>query len=104
MTQINVMKRVVTHPGLFVLERILQPHQISLTKFAEYLKVSPKHLSEITRGLKPIRPNLAYRIELATGYSAEMFLELQMKHDLSIEREHVFGISRIPPFCDRLEK
>ncbi|WP_417656266.1 HigA family addiction module antitoxin [Pseudidiomarina aestuarii] len=90
------MNRVPTHPGTVLLERILKPRQLSLQKAAVNLGVSAKHLSEITRAMKPVTPSMAYRIELATGFSAEMFLRMQIKHDLyQLRQQHFDDVTAI---------
>lgn len=70
------------HPGEILRELWLEPEQITVTHAAEALGVSRKHLSGILNGRASVTPEMALRLELAFGVSAESWLGHQMAYDL----------------------
>ncbi|MGQ0530853.1 MAG: HigA family addiction module antitoxin [Panacagrimonas sp.] len=77
MTQFNP-----PHPGEILDELWLQPLELSITRAADTLKVSRKTLSEIVNGRAAISAEMALRLELAFGKSAESWLGHQAGYDL----------------------
>lgn len=77
MTQFNP-----PHPGEILGELWLRPLGLSITKAADTLKVSRKTLSEIVNGRASISAEMALRLELAFGKSAESWLGHQAAYDL----------------------
>lgn len=77
MTQFNP-----PHPGEILAELWLAPLGVSITKAAEQLKVSRKTLSEIVNGKAAVSAEMALRLELAFGKSAESWLAHQSAYDL----------------------
>lgn len=70
------------HPGELLAALWLQPLALSITEAARRLKVSRKTLSEIVNGRASITPEMALRLELAFGKSAESWLGHQAVFDL----------------------
>lgn len=70
------------HPGELLRELWLVPLDLSITEAAAKLKVSRKTLSEIVNGRASISPEMAVRLELAFGKSAESWLGHQAAFDL----------------------
>jgi antitoxin HigA-1 len=70
------------HPGEILLELWLKPLGLSITGAAAMLKVSRKTLSEIANGRASVSPEMALRLELAFGKSAESWLAHQAAYDL----------------------
>lgn len=70
------------HPGAILREDILKEMNLTITKTAERLKVSRKHLSEITNESVGISAEMALRLEKAFGIDAQFWLDLQSKYDL----------------------
>ncbi len=62
------------HPGELLSELWIKPLGFSITKTAEDLNVSRKTLSEIVNAKASISPEMALRLELAFGKSAERWL------------------------------
>lgn len=60
----------------------IDPLELSITRAAEALGVSRKTLSEIVNGRAAISPEMAVRLELAFGKSAESWLAHQAEYDL----------------------
>ena len=77
MTQFNP-----PHPGEILGELWLKPLRLSITKTAAQLKVSRKTLSEIVNARAAISAEMALRLELAFGKSAESWLGHQAAFDL----------------------
>lgn len=85
------------HPGEILSELWLGPLGLSVTEAAARLKVSRKALSEIVNGKSRVSPEMALRLELAFGKSAESWLSHQAAYDLwrLEERRGQLGVGRI---------
>jgi addiction module HigA family antidote len=70
------------HPGAILHDLWLEPLNLSVTRAAEALGVSRKTLSEIVNCRAAISPEMALRLELAFGKSAESWLAHQAAYDL----------------------
>ena len=70
------------HPGEILKELWLEPEGISITKAAEALDVSRKHLSNIVNGKSAITAEMAVRLSIVLGTSAEVWLGHQNAYDL----------------------
>ena len=68
------------HPGLLLREWI--PETMSITTAASELKISRVTLSKIINGNGNISADMALRLSLWLGTSAEFWLSLQVKYDL----------------------
>ena len=68
------------HPGLVLREWI--PESMSITTAASELKVSRITLSKILNGNSNISADMALRLSLWLGTSAEFWLNMQVKYDL----------------------
>ena len=70
------------HPGEVLAGLWLEPLELTVTKAAEALGVSRKTVSKIINGSGSITPEMAVRLELAFGASAESWLGHQSAYDL----------------------
>lgn len=70
------------HPGEILRELCLAPLELTVTDAARALGVSRKTLSGILNGRAGISPEMAVRLSLAFGTSAESWLNQQIQHDL----------------------
>ena len=70
------------HPGEVLRELCLEPMGLSVTRAAEALGVTRKTLSAILNGRSGISPEMAVRLSLAFGTSAESWLNQQSQYDL----------------------
>ena len=70
------------HPGEVVKDLCLAPLDLTITKAAEALGVSRKTLSAIVNGRAGISPEMAIRLSLAFGTTAESWLAQQLQYDL----------------------
>ena len=70
------------HPGEILRELCLEPLALTITEAAEGLGVSRKTLSAILNGRASVSPEMAMRLSLAFGTSAESWLNHQLHYDL----------------------
>ena len=70
------------HPGEILRELCIEPMELSITRTAEALGVTRKTLSAILNGRAGISPEMAVRLSLAFGTSAESWLNQQAQYDL----------------------
>ncbi len=77
-----IPKRKPTHPGEVLLEDVIKPLGLTITKAAKGLGVSRKALSELVNGRSDLSPQMAVRIAEATNTSPESWLDMQLKLDL----------------------
>lgn len=98
-------QRPPTHPGRMLLEEFLKPLDISQTKFANQLDISPRLLNTIIRGKRSVTANIALRLAQVTGMSADFWLDLQLKWDLwhALHSEEMGKITSLKPL-DRVSE
>jgi addiction module HigA family antidote len=70
------------HPGEIIRQLCLDPLGLSVTEAAKALGVSRKSLSELLNAKAGVSPEMALRLSLAFGTTAESWLNLQMHFDL----------------------
>src|SRR5713226_10094971 len=70
------------HPGEIIKSLCLEPLELTITKAAKALGVSRKTLSAILNGRAGISPEMAVRLSIAFGTSAESWLNQQTQYDL----------------------
>ena len=75
-------KRVTSHPGQ-ILAMILEENKITQTELAAHLGLPQTKISEICRGKRGISAEMARKLEKAIGMSADLWMNLQTKWELS---------------------
>ncbi len=75
------------HPGEVLKQMCLEPLGLTVTQAAGALHVSRKTLSSILNGRAGVSPEMAVRLSLAFGTTAELWLNLQVQHDLSLAEQ-----------------
>jgi addiction module HigA family antidote len=70
------------HPGRVIKQLCLEPLGVSVTQAAQALGISRKTLSAILNGHTGISPEMAVRLSIAFGTSAESWLNQQTQYDL----------------------
>lgn len=70
------------HPGEVIKALCLDPLNVTVTDAAKALGVSRKTLSAILNGRAGISPEMAVRLSIAFGTSAESWLNQQTQYDL----------------------
>jgi addiction module HigA family antidote len=81
------------HPGEVIRDLCLEPLGLSVTEAAQGLGVTRKALSELINGHTGISPEMAIRLSLAFGSSAESWLNQQALYSLAKTREKVGTIN-----------
>ena len=79
---LDMKMRNPPHPGEVLRELCLEPLGLSVTEAAEALGVSRKTLSFILNGRAGVSPEMAVRLSIAFGTSAESWMNQQTLYDL----------------------
>lgn len=85
------------HPGEFIRDIYLVPHELSIRRLAESLGVSASTLTRIINGQSGISPEMALRLSKAIGRTPESWLAMQHNFDLLQARQQtdLAGVRRI---------
>ncbi len=70
------------HPGEVLKELWLDPSGLSLSEAAVRLGVTRKTISKIVNGHGALTPEMALRLEIVFGTSAQTWMNMQTAHDL----------------------
>ena len=70
------------HPGEMLQDTVLAKGRISVTEFAQRLRVSRVALSRVANGRAAVSADMALRLAAALGGSAESWLQMQSAYDL----------------------
>jgi len=77
------------HPGEFITATYLIPLDLSARMIARALGVAASSVTRILTGQARISPDMAVRLEVVLGRSAESWLKMQDAYDLWHARETV---------------
>ncbi len=69
------------HPGIFLLERYLNPLGVTPSDLATALGVEQRQIHDLVEGRSPITPDTAARLALYFDVPARWWLELQARWD-----------------------
>ena len=75
------------HPGEILNEEFLIPFAISQYRLAKDIDVAPRRVNEIIHGSRAISANTALRLAKYFNTSAQFWLNLQSRYELSIESD-----------------
>ena len=78
-----IRKLAPVHPGR-TLRETLEELGISARQFALHIGTTPRRLSLVLRGMRPVSADLALRLERALGQSAAYWVNLQARYDLAV--------------------
>lgn len=70
------------HPGEILLADFLEPLNLSQTRLAKEIKVSPRRINEIVLGKRSITADTALRLSIFFDTSADLWLNLQTQFEL----------------------
>ena len=70
------------HPGEILRELCLDPLELTVTDAAAGLGISRKQMSAVLNGRAGISPEMAVRLSMAFGTTAEVWLNHQLQFDL----------------------
>ena len=87
-----MLMKTPPHPGRIVRRECLEPLGLTVTAAAKGLGVTRKALSELLNGKSGISPEMAIRLAKAFGSRAEVWLGIQMDHDLAKARKKAKNI------------
>ncbi|MEK6611529.1 MAG: HigA family addiction module antitoxin [Gemmatimonadota bacterium] len=62
---------------------------MSQYRLARSISVPPRRINEIVHGKRAISTDTALRLARYFGTSAEFWLDLQVRHDLAVERDRL---------------
>ena len=77
------------HPGEILEKEFLEPLELSQYRLAKAISVPPRRINEIVHGTRGVSADTALRLARYFGTSAELWLNLQMRYDLEIERDRL---------------
>lgn len=80
---------ITMHPGAFLRTALLEPLNISQAVLARHLDVTRGTVSRLLAEKADLSPEMAVRLELAFGNSAEYWMEMQTQHNLRVARKSV---------------
>ena len=87
-----------THPGVMLREDFLPEYDLTVSGFANALKVSCQTVNELLRERRAVSPEMALRLSRLFGHSPEFWLSAQRAVDLWAARKNVKGkINHISP-------
>ena len=78
--------RIPTHPGEILLEEFLKPLGLTQVALAKHLGIPTQRINEIVRGKRGITPETAWLFSQAFGTTPQFWLNLQMQHELALNR------------------
>lgn len=84
------------HPGQVIQEEILAPLSLSVSQLAQHLGIQGETLSVVLNKRGPMTAELAYRLSLLRGPSAESWLRQQAAYELWQVKQHLANIQVIP--------
>lgn len=73
------------HPGE-LLRKVLGAMSMTQSHLATRSGLSPKHVNQVCQGLAGISSRSAILLQEVTGVDAELWLTMQMRHDLATAR------------------
>jgi addiction module HigA family antidote len=77
------------HPGEVLLEDFLRPMGLSQYRLAKGISVPPRRINEIVQRKRAISADTALRLARFFGTSERFWLNLQNRHDLEREKDHL---------------
>lgn len=83
------MKKIIEpiHPGEILLEKFLEPMEISQYRLAKDINVPPRRIKDMVLGKRAITADTAIRLSEYFGMSERFWLNLQVKYNLEIEKD-----------------
>jgi antitoxin HigA-1 len=81
----EIFTDVTLHPGEVLMDE-LEAREIKKTDFAKQLGMKPGHFSDLLYGRRHISAATAIKLEKLLNIPAEYWMQVQLYHDLFIER------------------
>ncbi|GLH98052.1 HigA family addiction module antitoxin [Phytohabitans aurantiacus] len=77
------------HPGEVLLEEFIEPLGVTQHKVAVAIGVPPRRINEIVHGKRRVTADTALRLARYFGTTDLFWLNLQIRFDLEMERDHL---------------
>ncbi|MCF6807359.1 HigA family addiction module antitoxin [Thiotrichales bacterium 19S9-12] len=75
-------KQQIVHPGEVLKELVIEAHpELTISKAAEYLKITRVALSRVLNAKSALTPDLAAKVEKVFGIKASLLLKIQASYD-----------------------
>lgn len=84
-----VRRRQPTHPGEILREDVLPALRLSVSEAARQLRVTRQTLHRILSGRSSVTPEMALRLGRFCGNGPDLWLRMQLAHDLWRAREEL---------------
>ena len=84
---ITLHPSILVHPGPWLKEEIVKPHQLTVTQVSEMLDVSRQNMSLFLNGHASLTALMALRFEKAFGISADTLMRMQNSFDIAQARK-----------------
>lgn len=88
--------RVVSHPGVMLLNGYLEPMGLSQCEFARRTGIPAPAINEIIQGRRRVSSRLAIILGDALGTGPEFWVRMQADHDFTRDRETLRKEKRLP--------
>jgi addiction module HigA family antidote len=79
------------HPGEILLEEVLEPMELSQYRLAKDISVPARRINEIVHGKRGVTADTALRLARYFGTSERFWMNLQVRHDLEVQKERLKG-------------
>lgn len=80
---------ITMHPGEYLILSYVEPYKLSQRELADRLGVSTATVSRLLSQKAEVTPEMAVRLELVFGQSAEAWMAMQVAHSLAQARKAV---------------
>ena len=77
------------HPGEILQDDFLSPLKISQYRLAKNISVPARRINELVHGKRAITANTALRLARYFGSSDRLWLNLQARYDLEVEKDRL---------------
>jgi antitoxin HigA-1 len=84
------------HPGDILKTEFVEPLGLSSYRLAKHLHVSAPRVNDLVRGKRSITADTAMRLSKYFGTSAQLWLNLQNKHDIWLAAKNK-SLSKVKP-------
>ena len=95
------MNRRPTHPGAILREDVLPDLGMSVTRFAQALRISRQQLHGILSEKKSVTPNIALRLGKFIGNGPDIWLRMQEAYDLYYEKSRIAHVLKNIPHYEK---
>ncbi|MCF6776221.1 HigA family addiction module antitoxin [Thiotrichales bacterium 19X7-9] len=92
-------KHKIVHPGEIIHELVINAYpELTISKAANYLKITRVALSRVLNAKASLTPELAAKIEKVFGVKASLLLKIQASYD-SFHANNAIKKLKLKPYC-----